>query len=293
MKPRFQYGGQAVIEGVMMRGRDGAAIAVRRPDGSIVIDTRAIDNSKRCGFLKLAFVRGTVALVESLTLGMQALMYSANESSGEDEQLNAGEMALSLLMAFGLFVLLFIVLPNVIVAVLQKAIDSVIIVNLLEGLLRMGIFIIYLLAISRMKDIQRVFAYHGAEHKTIATWEAGQELTVENARGHSCAHSRCGTSFLLLVMVVSILVYSLLGKQALLARIATRIVLLPVLAGISYELLKLAGKPNPPAIIRWLSAPGLALQSLTTREPDDSMLEVAIASLNAVIQMDQTQAQEA
>lgn len=286
MKPKFQYGGQAVIEGVMMRGRDGAATAVRRPDGSIVVDTRPLDSSKRPAFLKLAFIRGTVALVESLTIGMQALMYSANESSEDGEQLNAGEMTLSLLAALGLFILLFIVAPNLIVGLVQRFIKSVVAVNLIEGVLRMGIFVVYLAVISRLQDIQRVFAYHGAEHKTIAAWEAGEELTVDNARRHGCAHPRCGTSFLLLVMVVSILVYSLLGKQTVIMRILTRIALLPVLSGISYELLKLAGKPNPPAIVRWLSRPGLALQRMTTREPDDSMLEVAIASIKAAIEMD-------
>ncbi|OPZ64332.1 MAG: hypothetical protein BWY85_01211 [Firmicutes bacterium ADurb.Bin506] len=286
MKPKFQYGGQAVIEGVMMRGREGAATAVRRPDGTIVVNTRSIDNSRRPAFLKLPFIRGTVALVESLTVGMQALMYSANEASEEGEQLSAGELTLSLALALGLFILLFIVTPNVIVGLVQRLIKSVIVVNLIEGVLRMAIFVVYLAVISRLKDIQRVFAYHGAEHKTIAAWEAGEELTVENARPHGCAHPRCGTSFLLLVMVVSILVYSVLGKQTVIMRILTRIALLPVLSGISYELLKLAGRPNPSTIVRWLSAPGMALQRLTTREPDDSMLEVAIASIKAAIEMD-------
>ncbi|MGB4338207.1 MAG: DUF1385 domain-containing protein [Bacillota bacterium] len=286
MQPKFNYGGQAVIEGVMMRGRRGAATAVRRPDGSISVNTIPLDISKRPRLLSLPFIRGTVALIESLTVGMQALMYSANEASEEGEQLKPGEMALSLVAAIGLFILLFIALPNLIVGWLQRSIASVVLVNLLEGLLRMGIFLIYLAAISRLKDIQRVFAYHGAEHKTIAAWEAGVELTVENARRYACAHPRCGTNFLLLVMLVSILVYSLLGRQTVLMRIVTRIALLPVLAGISYEVLKLAGRPNPPAIIRWLSAPGMALQSLTTREPDDSMIEVAIVSLKAAIEMD-------
>ena len=195
-------------------------------------------------------------------------------------------MTLSLLAALGLFILLFIVAPNLIVGLVQRFIKSVVAVNLIEGVLRMGIFVVYLAVISRLQDIQRVFAYHGAEHKTIAAWEAGEELTVDNARRHGCAHPRCGTSFLLLVMVVSILVYSLLGKQTVIMRILTRIALLPVLSGISYELLKLAGKPNPPAIVRWLSRPGLALQRMTTREPDDSMLEVAIASIKAAIEMD-------
>ncbi|MEA4885033.1 MAG: DUF1385 domain-containing protein [Clostridia bacterium] len=288
MKPRFQYGGQAVIEGVMMRGRDCAATAVRKQDGTISLDMRDLDSSHRPAILKLAFVRGTVMLIESLILGMQTLMWSANESSGEDEQLSGGEIALTLVVALGLFILLFIVLPNVLVTMIQKRLNSVVLVNLIEGVLRVGIFLVYITVISSIKDIQRVFAYHGAEHKTIAAWEAGEALTVENARRHTTLHPRCGTSFLLIVMVVSILVYTLLGKQTLLMRIVSRIALLPVLAGISYELLKFSGRPNAPAVVRWMTAPGLALQRLTTREPEDSMLEVAIASLTAVIEKDES-----
>ena len=287
LKSRFQYGGQAVIEGVMMRGRDCAAVAVRKPSGEISVDMREIDNSRRPAILKAPFIRGTVMLVESLVLGMNALMYSANESAEEEEQLSGGEVALSLVVALGLFVLLFIVLPNVIVALIQKRISSIVLVNLIEGALRVAIFMVYLVAISQMRDIQRVFAYHGAEHKTIAAWEAGEALTVENARRHGTAHARCGTNFLLIVMLVSVLIYSLLGKQVLWERIATRILLLPVLAGVSYELLKIAGRPNPSAVVKWARAPGLALQRLTTREPDDSMLEVAIVSLQAVIEKDE------
>ncbi len=287
MSPRYQYGGQAVIEGVMMRGRDSAAIAVRRPDGDISVKMRDIENSKRPSVLKAPFIRGVVMLIESLVIGMESLMYSANESSEEEEQLSGGEVVLSLVMAFGLFVLLFIVVPNVIVAFMQKHIPSVVLVNLLEGILRIAIFLVYIVVISKLEDIQRVFAYHGAEHKTIAAWEAGEELTVDNARKHSTLHPRCGTNFLLIVMVLAVFVYSLLGKQALGERIVSRLVLLPVLAGLSYEVLKLAGRPNPSPFMRLLSAPGLALQNLTTREPDDSMLEVAIASLTAVIEKDQ------
>lgn len=287
MSPRYQYGGQAVIEGVMMRGRDSAAIAVRRPDGDISVKMRDIENSKRPSVLKAPFIRGVVMLIESLVIGMESLMYSANESSEEEEQLSGGEVVLSLVMAFGLFVLLFIVVPNVIVAFMQKHIPSVVLVNLLEGILRIAIFLVYIVVISKLEDIQRVFAYHGAEHKTIAAWEAGEELTVDNARKHSTLHPRCGTNFLLIVMVLAVFVYSLLRKQALGERIVSRLVLLPVLAGLSYEVLKLAGRPNPSPFMRLLSAPGLALQNLTTREPDDSMLEVAIASLMAVIEKDQ------
>ncbi|MCR4424713.1 MAG: DUF1385 domain-containing protein, partial [Firmicutes bacterium] len=191
------------------------------------------------------------------------------------------------------FIVLFIIVPNVIVAFFQRRIASIVVVNLIEGLLRVTIFVAYIVIISCIPDIQRVFAYHGAEHKTISAWEAGEDLTVTNAAKHTTLHPRCGTSFLLIVMVVSILLFSLLGRQTLLMRIATRILLLPVLAGISYEVLKLAGQEKVPVLLRWASAPGLALQRLTTREPDEHQLEVAIASLNAVIEKDQSKEERA
>ncbi|NLH13175.1 MAG: DUF1385 domain-containing protein [Firmicutes bacterium] len=288
MSDRFQYGGQAVIEGVMMRGRRSLAIAVRRPDKEIVVDTRPMGSlSRRYRLLRLPLIRGVVMLIESLVVGMQALMYSANQVFEDEEELSPLELAGTLVLALGLFVVLFIVAPNLFATWLQGALAGrVVLANLAEGILRILIFLLYVLGISRIKDIQRVFEYHGAEHKVIHTYEHGSDLTVENARTFSTLHPRCGTNFLLIVMIVSVLVFSALGKQTLLMRIVSRIVLLPVVAGVSYEVMKVAAHPRLSKYIGWMSYPGLMLQKLTTREPDDSQLEVAIRALNTVLASD-------
>ena len=288
MSDRFQYGGQAIIEGVMMRGRRSLAIAVRRPDKEIVVDTRPMGSlSRRYRLLRLPLIRGVVMLIESLVVGMQALMYSANQVFEDEEELSPLELAGTLVLALGLFVVLFIVAPNLFATWLQGALAGrVVLANLAEGILRILIFLLYVLGISRIKDIQRVFEYHGAEHKVIHTYEHGSDLTVENARTFSTLHPRCGTNFLLIVMIVSVLVFSALGKQTLLMRIVSRIVLLPVVAGVSYEVMKVAAHPRLSKYIGWMSYPGLMLQKLTTREPDDSQLEVAIRALNTVLASD-------
>ena len=215
-------------------------------------------------------------------------MYSANQVfEDEEEELSPLELAGTLVLALGLFVVLFIVAPNLFATWLQGALAGrVVLANLAEGILRILIFLLYVLGISRIKDIQRVFEYHGAEHKVIHTYEHGSDLTVENARTFSTLHPRCGTNFLLIVMIVSVLVFSALGKQTLLMRIVSRIVLLPVVAGVSYEVMKVAAHPRLSKYIGWMSYPGLMLQKLTTREPDDSQLEVAIRALNTVLASD-------
>ncbi len=283
---RFQYGGQAVLEGVMMRGKHSMAIAVRRPDGDISVKVNTISSSSRMGFLKWPFIRGVVNLIDSLVIGMNALMYSANEVTGDDEQLSPAEMTLTLVMGLGLFILLFIVVPNIAAGFIQRNVSNIVVVNLLEGLFRIVIFIVYLLAVSKMKDIDRVFQYHGAEHKTISTWEAGEEIRVSNAMKYSTLHPRCGTNFLLIVMIISILIFSFLGRQTVLMRILSRVLLLPVVAGVSYEFLKFAGSHDDNPIIRCAIWPGLMLQKLTTRQPDPSQLEVAIVSLKAAMERD-------
>jgi len=279
----FQYGGQAVIEGVMMRGPASYAVAVRKQDGQISLKSEAVASlSQRYPFLKWPLVRGVVALAESMIVGVQTLTYSANESAGEEEeQLSAREIFWTVLLAVGLAALLFIVIPSVAAHFLTGL--SPFWQNMAEGLVRIGIFLIYVVAISRMPDIARVFQYHGAEHKVIHTLEAGEPLTVEFARGHSTLHPRCGTSFLLLVMVLTILIYSFLNTPQLWWRIVSRLLLLPVVAGISYELLKFSGRHADSVWLKWSIAPGLWLQKLTTREPDDSQLEVAIFALQSVL----------
>jgi len=293
LSDKVTYGGQAVIEGVMMRGPHNVAIAVRKPDNDIIVEERPVNSiTKKLPFLKLPFFRGTIMLFESLIIGIQALTFSASQAAAdEEEQLSPLEMTLTVGVAVILGILLFIVTPTS-AARLLYSLESVVLINFLEGLLRIGIFLVYVLAISRMKDIQRVFQYHGAEHKVISTFEANEKLTVENARKYSQLHPRCGTSFLLIVMVIMVFIFSFLGKQDLLMRIVSRILLLPVVAGVSYEVLKLSGKYCNSPLMKIIITPGLWLQKLTTREPDDSQLEVAIASLKSVLAKEEMSPEE-
>ncbi|MEW5866702.1 MAG: DUF1385 domain-containing protein [Bacillota bacterium] len=289
MSEEFFYGGQAVIEGVMMRGRRSVAIAVRRPDQGVVVERQPIGTlATKYPILRLAFVRGAVAFIETLVIGIRALMFSADQASGENEEekLKPWELTLTLLASLAVFVGLFIVLPNVVAAFLQRWLHNPVAVNLAEGLFRILIFLGYILVVSKLRDIHRVFQYHGAEHKVIHSFEAGEELAVENARRHTTLHPRCGTAFLLIVMVIMVVVFSLLGRTTLVMRIVTRLALLPVVTGVSYEVIKLAGKRNPPKVVQWAIAPGLWLQKLTTREPDDAQIQVAIAALQNVLEAD-------
>ncbi len=285
------YGGQAVIEGVMMRGKKNVAIAVRRKPDEIVLESRPLNSvTERYKILKWPLLRGFVALLESLVIGVKSLTYSANqvvEGEGEGESISNWEMALSVVFAMTMGVGLFFLLPAGLAHLLNDYVQTPIWQNIIEGVIRISVFLLYIWGISLMKDIQRVFQYHGAEHKTIYAYEAGEELTPENACKYSTLHPRCGTSFLLIVMVISILVFSLLGEQTLAARMVSRIILLPLVAGISYEFLKFAGKNIKNPVVRVLSAPGLWLQKLTTREPDENQLEVAIQALNRVLELEQ------
>lgn len=289
MKKPVQYGGQAVIEGVMMRGPRESAIAVRLPDGRIEVTRQPIKPWSSLPILKYPLIRGFVALVDSLIIGIKALTFSANRAVGEEEgeELGFGEMFLTIVIALGLGLLLFVGLPTGAAHLLQGKIQGVVWQNLLEGAIRLVIFLIYILGISRMKDIQRIFQYHGAEHKAIYTHEAGESLTVENARKFSTLHPRCGTSFLLIVVVVSIFVFAFLGLHPFWWRMLSRILLMPVVAGIAYEILKFTARHLESPGMRWVIAPGLLLQRLTTREPDDSQIEVALAALQGVLESGQ------
>lgn len=284
MNKKPNVGGQAVIEGVMMRGKTHVAVAVRQPDGEISVDVRPVNSiSDRYPILKKPFLRGVVSLVESLVMGMKALAYSAQVSGDEDEKLDSKEMALTIAVSAGLAILLFIVIPTWSMRFLTGITQDHMALNLAEGVLRMAIFLAYIAAISSMNDIQRVFQYHGAEHKTIYTYEAGLPLKVENVRPFSTLHPRCGTNFLMIVMLISMFIFTFLGWPSLLERIASRIILMPVIAGVSYELIRYAGAHTDNPLIRIAITPGLLLQKLTTRQPDDSQIEVAIASLKAVV----------
>lgn len=288
MGKTFQYGGMAVIEGVMMRGANCSAVAVRKPDGTIEVETELNSTLKqRYPILGWPMVRGTYMMIDSLSVGIRMLNQSANMSmEDEDEELSAREMLFTGLIAFLLAMVFFVALPTGIVHYTSQFLGGNLTQNLVEGAIRILLFLAYVYAISRMQEIERVFMYHGAEHKTIYTYEAGEELTVENASCHSTLHPRCGTSFLLIVMVVSILVFALLGEGSLFYRIWSRIAVLPIVAGLGYEFIKFSGKYYHNRWARLIITPGLYLQKLTTREPDASQLEVAITALKTVLQKD-------
>lgn len=296
-KFKTSVGGQALMEGIMMKGPKKVCAAVRRPDGQIETKEEPCLPSK---WSKIPLVRGVIGMVESLILGYRWLMYSAEISMGEDalEQeeskidrwLNEhlGEKAQNFIMSFaavlgGLMALiLFMILPTTIVGLLSKVVPLDGIRTLLEGILKMVMFVAYLAVVRNMKEIKRMFRYHGAEHKTIACYEAGEALTVENIRKHSRFHPRCGTSFLVLVLLVSILLFSVLPWSSTSLRVVLKLLLLPLVMGISYELIKIAGRYNN-IFTRVISAPGLWIQRLTTSEPDDSMIEIAIAAVLPVL----------
>ena len=293
-------GGQAVIEGVMMRGKKIYALAVRNPEGEIVIEKKPVISMNK-GLFKLPIFRGMAAFVDSLVNGTKILMRSA-EIAGEgweDEELSPfeqwlmdkfGDKITDILIYFSVFVslclgmTLFFVLPVAIGNLFKSFVPSWAL-GVVEGLIRIAIFLTYMWLISKMKEIQRVFQYHGAEHKTIACFESGKELTVENVRPCTRLHKRCGTSFLLFVMLISMVVFFFVRTDVFIIRLITRICLVPFIAGISYEVLRWAGRSEN-IIVRVLSAPGLALQKLTTQEPDDKQIECAIAAMEKVIPED-------
>ncbi len=283
MSQKVYVGGQAVIEGVMMRGPHEIATAVREPSGNIVVQKEPIRSiGDRYPIMKKPMLRGVVSLVESLVYGLKALSFSAQAAGeSEEDKMTDKEMAVTMLMSLGMAIVLFIIIPTYAAKFMHSIISDPIALNLAEGVLRLVIFILYIYAISRMKDIQRVFMYHGAEHKTIHAYEAGLDLTVENVRPFTTLHPRCGTAFLLVVMVVSIVMFAFLGWPDLVERILSRVILMPVVAGVAYEIIRYAGRSES-SFMRWAIAPGLWLQKLTTKEPTDDQIEVAIRALNEV-----------
>lgn len=299
MPKKTDIGGQAVIEGVMMRGKDKIAVAVRKPDGEIEVNVEdSIPLSKRNKFLSLPIIRGAVSLFDSLAVGLKTLSYSASFYEEEEEssfdrflKKTFGDradniiMSITMLISFAIAIGLFFILPTYTANIIKRVNNNSIVINLLEGIIRLLIFFAYLFLISKMEDIQRVFQYHGAEHKSIFCYENELELTPENAEKFSTLHPRCGTNFLLIVMLVSIFIFSFLGWPNLIYRILSRIILLPLVAGISYEILKWFGKSEN-KYLGILIKPGLLLQKLTTREPDRYQLEVAICALKAVLPKD-------
>lgn len=287
-------GGQAVLEGVMMKNGDQYAVAVRKPDGEIALQKEVYDGIVKWKKLtKIPFVRGIFSFVDSLVLGMKTLSYSASFfEEEEEEELTEKEvekkerqenliMGITMACSVVIAVAIFMVLPYLLSNLLKPFVPGRFARTVIEGIVRIVLFISYILLISKMKDIQRVFMYHGAEHKCINCIEHGMDLTVENVRKSSKQHKRCGTSFLFFVLFVSIIVCFFITTESPVLRVLLRIALLPVIAGISYEIIRLAGNTEHP-VVELLSKPGLALQNLTTKEPDDDMIEVAICSVEAV-----------
>ncbi len=292
MKP--PVGGQAVIEGVMMQNGDRIAVAVRRQsDGEILVrPIPARFRFKRIG--QIPFLRGLFRLYDMMSLGLRALNLSTQLAFPEEEQLSRSgtffTFVVAITVAIGAFIVLPLYLTNNIAGL---RLGNSVLFNLVEGFIRLGFFFLYLLVISRLKDIRRVFQYHGAEHKAVYTYEAGEPLTIENARAHTTLHPRCGTAFLMTVFVIAILVFSLAGNPTLWLKILSRLLLLPVVAGLSYEALRFTGRNYDRWWVRVLARPGLWLQRLTTAEPDDGMIEVALTVLRRVVDVEDVELEPA
>jgi uncharacterized protein YqhQ len=291
----FNYGGQAVLEGVMMRGSRAMAVAVRDPEGKIVTHVEPVNQTLYNGPIsKLPFVRGLTMLWDALGLGLRSLMFSADVAMGEEEEVSfSGPVAWgTMIISFAFGIGLFFVLPLLIVGFVDRFIESSLLSNMLEGLIRLLLFVGYVWLIGRMPDIKRVFAYHGAEHKTINAYEAGAELTPPSVQSFTTLHPRCGTAFLLSVVVISILLFSLLGRPVLWLRILSRVLLIPVVAGIAYEYIRFSARHLDKALMRAIAAPNLAMQRLTTREPDGDMVEVALTAFNCMMAAEKAPAEE-
>ncbi len=277
------YGGQAVIEGVMMRGQKAYAVAMRAPDGSIVVHTEKLVNLYRSGITKIPFLRGSILLWDALGLGMRALTLSANTQTGEDEKLEGPALYFTLALSLSFGIGLFFLLPAGIGGAAEYYLHwSPWLNNLLEGVLRLVFLIGYIWAISFMPDVKRLFMYHGAEHKTINAYESGAELTPEVVAKYPIEHARCGTAFLLTLVLLSILIFTVLGPMTIFWRLATRVLFIPILAGIALEYIRWTANHLDNPIVQLLIKPNLALQLLTTRPPDLSMLEVAIQSFQSM-----------
>jgi uncharacterized protein YqhQ len=278
------YGGQAVLEGVMMRGARTMAVAVRHPDGHVVIETEPLDSRLYTGPIsRIPLVRGALRLWDTLRLGMKALGTSAEVAAGEEAQLSNAAISVTMVIGIAGGIGLFVLLPALLTDLISAYVPREWMKSLVEGIVRLLLVVGYVWAVGLVPDIKRVYAYHGAEHKAVNALEAGAELTVEQVRPFSTAHRRCGTALLLTVAVLAIVVFAPLSGLPAVWRIVSRIALLPFLAGISYEFIRFTARFADVGLVRVLTAPNLALQRLTTREPDDSMVEVAIAALKAVL----------
>ncbi len=301
-------GGQAVIEGIMMRNKDKYSVGVRKPDGEIVVDVKEFKPyAERFKLARVPFIRGSFAFVESMVIGMRTLMYSASFFEDDEDcepskfemwlektfgdKLDKIIIGISMAAAFVLALVIFLWLPLFLAGLLNRVITNDTLMAFFEGVIRVAIFVIYIKLVSKTKDINRTFMYHGAEHKCINCIEHGLPLSVDNVAVSSKEHKRCGTSFIIIVMLIGIVFFMVIRVHDPIMRLLSRIVLMPVIAGVSYEFLRLAGRSENP-IVNILSKPGLMMQKLTTYEPDDSMIEVAIAAVEAVFDWKEYQREE-
>jgi len=285
-EPSLAFGGQAVIEGVMIRSKKHMVVCVRQPNDEILTKTEEIKSiSEKYRVLRLPFLRGILALFETLYLGIKGIYFSANVTLEEEEKLNPKEIALAVFAALALAILLFSVLPFFLTNLLGF---GGVVFNVVESLVRLGILLLYLVSISLVGEFRRVFQYHGAEHTAINTYEAGVELNVANAKKYSRFHPRCGTSFILIVTLISILLFSIIPNLGYFMRLAYRVLLIPVIGAISYEVLRLSDRYKNSRVMKVLVTPGLGLQYLTTRKPDEKMIAVALKAVDEVSRLMQT-----
>jgi uncharacterized protein YqhQ len=286
-KKKFNYGGQAVIEGVMIRGRKSLVTAIRRPGGDIVTNVKELPAFTTGRLRRIPLVRGVVILIEAMIIGIQSLFFSANVAMEEEEE-EIPTRALWLIVGTGavLMIALFVLAPLFLTKLINPYIPNSLVFNVIEGAIRLLIFIAYLKVISLMPDIKRVFTYHGAEHKTVNAYEAGVPMEVNAIRSYSTAHVRCGTSFLFLVLVIAIIVYVFVGRQALWLMVVSRIALIPVIMALGYEVIYFGARHTKNWLMKIVLAPGLFFQALTTGEPDDKQMEVAIAAMNKAVEID-------
>lgn len=288
MAKRFHYGGQSVIEGVMMRGQKAMVTAVRRPDGEIVVDTQRLPAFATSRWRRVPVIRGIIVLVETLVLGYKSLLYSANVSVEAEGEKISGAAAWGMVAAsLALVVAVFFITPLFIARTLDVYIESSVLFHLVEGFIRLGIFVAYLKLIGLSQSLRRVFSYHGAEHKAVNAYEADVPLEVGPVGEYNTVHRRCGTSFMFVVLVIAIIVFSLVGRPSLGLMVLWRVILIPAISGVSYEIIQFGARHEGNILVRAFLAPGLWLQRLTTREPDEQQLEVAVSALKRAVEVDQ------
>jgi uncharacterized protein YqhQ len=290
MANRFHYGGQAVIEGVMIRGRKAAVTTIRRPSGGLVTDVRPLASVYTGWIRRTPLLRGIIVLIEAMVIGIRSLLYSANVSLEEEEEEISGKMVwLMITLALTLAIVLFLIVPLFLTRTINPYISSSLVFHLIEGFIRLAIFIAYLKIVGLLPDIKRVFTYHGAEHKTVNAFEDGVPMEIEAIRKYDTAHVRCGTSFLFVVLIIAIIVFALVGRPSLWLMVVSRVVLIPVIAALGYEVILFGANHTKNTLVRAVLAPGLWLQALTTKEPDDSQLEVAITAITEAMVIDQSE----